>query len=294
MAPWRRSTARNQATRTSAWARRRVLREGGLQGHRRRDQRAHPEGRCRAPQGGGRPHPRRQPRVLPRGDRRRKPTHWATPGRKPARARWSTAPGAASPRRRPGRGQRVARAAHAAVQRRRHAHQRHVSRAGRAGQAASHAPDAPMLPETAARSAKMGRQGMPGYDADFPPSSPAGSPAPCSDTAGIYTSRAYMAPRRFAATRSSSSIAPAAPTRASARSWWTTKSTSVTPTDEAGGARLDFQRQRRFRTASTWGCHRRFDPHDAAVWHRGLPFVGQQVRHMTMGKEILGAQPARR
>lgn len=50
-----------------------------------------------------------------------------------------------------------------------------------------------MLPETAARNAQMGRRGIPGYDADFITRFSQRGVGAVHDTAGIYTSRAYMA-----------------------------------------------------------------------------------------------------
>lgn len=50
-----------------------------------------------------------------------------------------------------------------------------------------------MLPETAARNAQMGRRGVPGYDADFLTRYSQRAVGAVHDTAGIYTSRAYIA-----------------------------------------------------------------------------------------------------
>lgn len=50
-----------------------------------------------------------------------------------------------------------------------------------------------MLPETAARNAQMGRRGIPGYDAEFLTRYAQRATGAVHDTAGIYTSRAYMA-----------------------------------------------------------------------------------------------------
>jgi len=50
-----------------------------------------------------------------------------------------------------------------------------------------------MMPETASRSASMGRRGVPGYDADFMKSFASRASGSVNDTAGMYSSRAYMA-----------------------------------------------------------------------------------------------------
>lgn len=50
-----------------------------------------------------------------------------------------------------------------------------------------------MLPETASRNASMGRRGTPGYDGDFLKGYATRASGAVHDTAGTYTSRAYMA-----------------------------------------------------------------------------------------------------
>jgi hypothetical protein len=78
---------------------------------------------------------------------------------------------------------------------------------------------------------------------------------------------------------------------ASARKWWTTKSTSVSPTSMKPVGRDWISNANSISHSAYLGLSPAyFFRAMLQVWNRGLPFVGGKFGHMTMAKEILGAQ----